>query len=187
MRMRRRVDGVGGPARAGRRRGPRARGRVETHAAGRREGGPGAGGGADVPRVRLRVARGQGPGRARRQADRCQHGVRLPLAAHSPPAAVLRQVPARRDRPRAVPRVQGAQAAGVGRAAGGHRGRCGSAGPPRAEGRAARAVVDPQADRYAHRDPRGGGRGRVHRAQPCAWEADEGAGAQAAADVPRDG
>ncbi len=43
----------------------------------------------------------------------------LPLAAHPAPPAVLRQAPPRRDRPRPLPGLQGAQAAGVGRAAGG--------------------------------------------------------------------
>ena len=61
--------------------------------------------------------RGKVSRRPRRQADRRQHRGRLPLAADPAPAAVLRLAPHRRDRPRAVPRLQGAQAPGGGRAA----------------------------------------------------------------------
>ena len=80
---------------------------------------------------------------------------------HPPPAAVLRRLPAGRDRPRAVPGVQGAQAAGGGRAPRGARGRRRAARPSRPAGAAARAGVDPQADRHARGDPRRGDRGRA--------------------------
>ena len=93
----------------------------------------------------------------------------------------------RRDRPRAVSRLQGAQAAGGGRAACGARRRRRPPGSPRPAGAAARPGVDPEAHRHARRDPRGGRRGRADRPQPGSRQAHEGPRSEAAPDVPGDG
>ena len=142
----------------------------------------------DLPRVRVLLAAGEDRRRARRQADRRRTPTadyRWRLRGHLLP--FFARPPARRDRPRALPRLQGAQAPRGGRAARGDRRRRRPARPARAANRPARAVVDPQAHRHARRDPRRRHRGRAHRPQPGARQAHARPRAQAAADVPRDG
>ena len=142
---------------------------------------------AHLPRVRLLVADGEDRGRDRRQADRRQHAGRLPLAADRSPAALLRRLPAGRDRPPRVPALQGDQAARVRGAAACHRRGRRAARPARAADHSARAGVDQEAHRDARQHSRRGHRGRAHRAQPGARESHAHQGAQAHPNVPGDG
>ena len=103
------------------------------------------------------------------------------------PAAVLRRLPAGRDRPPRVPALQGDQAARVRGAAARHRRGRRAARPARAAHHPARAGIDQEAHRDARQHPRRGHRGRAHRAQPSAREPHAHQGAQARANVPRDG
>ena len=108
----------------------------------------------DLPRVRIGVAcrrRSTGCSATGRSTQNTRE--RLPMAARPPPPAVLRRVPARRDRRAAVRRLQGAQAARGRRATRGDRRRRRSARRERPTAAAARAGVDPQADRLPGRDP----------------------------------
>ncbi len=143
--------------------------------------------GADVPRVRVVLARVEDRRRPRRPADRREHAERLPLASLEPPAAVLRRVSrSTRSTPSSARRSRRTSCA--------RRPSCARRSTPARSPRPAQPTAAPAracVDQQAHRLPQP--RSSTRRSKTATSSATRrGAahareGAEAGADVPGDG